>query len=142
MAGKADARTDLLNNGLVFDILQELEAQGRDQLRRLRKHERMHFRTLVTLRPEHAEAAPTLKVQGITGDLSRGGCRAIFPAPIGVGESYRLAFACEPPGLPEVTAQCVRCRMMTDRLFETGFRFTAEIDLTVVPKPAGCPSLK
>ena len=81
------------------------------------------------LRPGNSSELTAPKLQGITADISRGGCRATFPLPVGVGDVYRLHFESQQLHLSLVFARCVRCRLLRENAFVAGFQFFTEISL-------------
>lgn len=112
-----------------FEIVKDLESQSLEQVTHKRLHERLTIRTKVLLRPGNASEMHSLKVQGITRDVSNGGCMVLFPVPILVGDLYRLEFLSDELELPAVIARCLRCRMIHERAFETGFSFFNKLSL-------------
>ncbi len=107
----------------------EREQQSRDRLKPLRAHERMTHRIGVRLRQGNASQRRALDLSGKTGDISEGGCGAVFPEPIMAGDIYQLEFDSAAIDLPVVYAQAMRCRMLSDDRFEVGFRFFTPIQL-------------
>ena len=69
------------------------------------------------------------KVQGVTGDISAGGCQAMFPIPIKVGDVYRLTFDAEQLDLPLIFARCLRCRLLQEDAYKASFAFFTTIKL-------------
>lgn len=125
------------NEELELDIIKDIENQSVEQLRKKRLHERMTIRTKVLLRPGNASEMHTMKVQGITRDLSNGGSLAMFPVAVKVGDIYRLEFSAENLDLPVVFARCLRCRMIHEQAFEAGFSFFNQISLQNSAQGAG-----
>ena len=117
-----------------LELLAEIEAQNPENVAGQRLHERVSMRTRVILRPGNASQVRELKIQGMTGDLSEGGCRALFPIPVMVGDIFRLEFDLEWLEAPTVYARCLRCRMVREDVFETGFQFFNSIDLSAQSK--------
>ena len=117
-----------------LELLAEIEAQNPENVAGQRLHERVSMRTRVILRPGNASQVRELKIQGMTGDLSEGGCRALFPIPVMVGDIFRLEFDLEWLDAPTVYARCLRCRMVREDVFETGFQFFNSIDLSAQSK--------
>ena len=70
-----------------------------------------------------------IKVKGVTGDISEGGCSAVFPIPTRVGDVYRLQFERKQLDLPLTFARCVRCRLIREDAYEAGFAFFSAICL-------------
>ncbi len=117
------------SDGKDLELLEEIEGQNVEQVARQRLHDRVAVRTKVILRPGNSSQVRELKIQGLTGDLSGGGCRALFPVPVMVGDIYRLEFDIDWLEAPLVLARCLRCRLVKEDVFETGFQFFNPIDL-------------
>jgi hypothetical protein len=118
-------------------LLEEIERQGAGKVSLERLHERVAVRAKVILRPGNASQARELKVQGVTGDMSQGGCRALFPVPIQVGDIFRLELDIEWLESPIIFARCLRCRMVREDVFETGFEFFNAIPLDPARRRSG-----
>ena len=118
-----------LNDEEAFGLLQELQANASDELRRQRTSFRVSIKANVTLRPANARDKLTFKLKGITGDISEGGTSAMFPLPVQVGDVYRLEFDRNEVDLPMTFARCVRCRLVREDSFEAGFAFFTHIAL-------------
>ena len=119
----------LTDEQVGFDILQDLERQTSDQIRQQRSHERQAVKAKVVLQSANSSELLSYKVQGVTGDLSSGGCRAMFPIPINVGDVYRLQLDREQVDLPLIFARCMRCQLIREDTFEAGFSFFSPIQL-------------
>ena len=117
------------NDDEAFDLLQELSANTPDELRRRRTHFRLTIKTAVVLQAGNASELLTFKVKGVTGDISEGGVSAVFPIPVRVGDIYRLQFDRETLDLPLTFARCVRCLLIREDAFESGFAFFTDISL-------------
>ena len=118
-----------LEAGDAFDLLQELEQNTPEEIRRQRAHFRLAVKIKVTLLPGNASELLKFRVQGVTGDVSEGGCKALFPTPVRVGDVYRLEFDRPSMDLPLTFARCMRCVMLREDAFEAGFRFFTPIEL-------------
>ncbi|MCA9099899.1 MAG: PilZ domain-containing protein [Pirellulales bacterium] len=105
----------------------EQNREGSDGYRRL--HERVTTRVKVTIQPANSSDRRRLSIQGVTADVSRGGCRVLFSAPIGVGDVYWMSLDRESLQIDPLFARCVRCRMVREDAFEAGFSFFTEIDI-------------
>jgi c-di-GMP-binding flagellar brake protein YcgR len=113
----------------AFDVLQELERNTPEEIRRQRSHFRIAIKAGVTLQPGNASQLLDLKVKGVTGDISEGGMGALFPIPVRVGDIYRLQVDQDKVNLPLMFARCVRCRLVREGAYEGGFQFFAPIGL-------------
>ena len=124
-----------------FQLLQELESNTTEEIRRQRAHFRLVIKAAVILQAGNASELLHFKVKGVTGDISEGGCSALFPIPVGVGDIYRLAIDREALDLPLTFARCVRCRLVREDAFEAGFAFFKTIclpeHLAAQAQPAG-----
>lgn len=124
-----DTSGELLDNEMAFEMLQELERNTPDEIRRQRTHFRITIKSKVTLLPGSASDQLKFKLQGVTGDVSEGGCKVLFPLPIRVGDVYRLEFDRHALDLPTTFVLCRRCIMLRDDAYEAGFSFFAPIAL-------------
>lgn len=113
----------------AFGILEELAANTPEELRRQRAHFRLAIKASVILQPGNASDMLKIKVKGVTGDISEGGCSAVFPIPTRVGDVYRLQFERKQLDLPLTFARCVRCRLIREDAYEAGFAFFSAICL-------------
>lgn len=115
--------------GEAFNLLQELESNTSDELLRQRTHFRIRIKSPLILLPGNASDSLKFKLKGTTGDLSQGGCQALFPMPVIAGDLYRLVFDRDTLDLPMAFAQCMRCRLLRENAFEVGFRFFTPVTL-------------
>lgn len=113
----------------AFNMLQELETNTPEEIRRQRAHFRISVRAKVILQPANSSDLAKLKLQGVTGDLSSGGCRILFPLPPRVGDVYRLQFDQRDLPLPLTFARCMRCVLLKEDAYECGFKFFSPISL-------------
>lgn len=119
----------LANEDVNFDILKDIENQTSENIRQKRAHERITIKVHVILQPGNSSACLDFKVQGVTGDISSGGCRSMFPIPVTVGDIYRLQFDKSQLDIPLVFARCMRCKLISEDAFEAGFAFFQAIRL-------------
>jgi hypothetical protein len=94
-----------------------------------RTHERTTTRVKISIQPGSSSQRHRLKVHGVTADISRGGCRALFSAPVAVGDVFWMVFDQEAINIDPVFARCVRCAMVREDTFDTGFSFFTEVDI-------------
>ena len=113
----------------AFGLLRDLERNTPEEIRRQRAHFRAAIKAAVILQAGNASELMAFKVKGVTGDISEGGCSALFPIPTRVGDIYRLQFDREAIGLPLTFARCVRCRLVREDAYEAGFAFFSPICL-------------
>lgn len=113
----------------AFHVLRELERNTPEEIRRQRAHFRLSIKSAVILQPGNQTDVLSFKVKGVTGDISAGGCSALFPVPTRVGDIYRLGFDRKALDLPLTFARCVRCRLVREDAFEAGFAFFSPISL-------------
>lgn len=121
--------TTPLDQGRAYDLLQELEQNTPDELRRQRSHFRIALKARVIVEPGNASERGGKKLQCVTGDISEGGCRMLSPLPMQVGDIYRLEFDRKAVSLPITYARCMRCVMLREDAFEAGFAFFTAIAL-------------
>ncbi len=125
----------------AFEMLQELGRNTSEEIRRQRAHFRRAVKVSVWLQPGNASEMLTHKIKGVTGDVSEGGCSALFPIPPRVGDIYRLLFDKSSMDLPLTFARCVRCRLIREDAFEAGFAFFKPICLPKVVETCGASAL-
>ena len=113
----------------AFSILQEVERNTPDEIRRQRAHFRVSVKARAILQPGNASDLLDFKVQGVTGDISEGGLGAIFPIAARVGDIYRIELDRTQVDLPLTFVRCARCRLVRESAFEAGFTFFAPIAL-------------
>ena len=119
----------LADENVGFDTLKELGGETSDHARQRRAHERFVLKVKVVLQPGNSSEFLSFKVQGVSGDISVGGCQALFPVPVQVGDVYRLHFDKEQLDLPMLFVRCRRCRLINEDGFEAGFSFFSPITL-------------
>ncbi len=133
----SDLSQDKLRQELDPELLQSLERQKGEEVSKARMHARVETKLKVVVRPGNSSEVMLFKLQGITADLSRGGCRLILPLPVAVGDVFRIEFESSEHRIPMAFARCLRCRLVREDAFEAGFSFFAPIDLPVsTAKPA------
>jgi hypothetical protein len=94
-----------------------------------RRHDRVTTRAKVSIQPGSSSERYRLKIHGVTTDISRGGCRVLFSAPVGVGDVYWMVFDQEAIDVDPVFVRCVRCRLVREDTFDTGFSFFTKVDV-------------
>ena len=115
-----------------FELLQDLERQTPDEIRKQRAYERLAIKAKLILQSGNSSQLLEFKVQGVTGDISAGGCQAMFPISVNVGDVYRLMFDSSQIDLPLVFARCMRCKLVKEDAYEAGFAFFNRIKLPEV----------
>lgn len=114
----------------AHSLLSELEQQTPEAIRAQRSSERQSVKVGVTIRPGNAsDRLAGADVEGVTGDISSGGCRTMSSGPMHVGDVYQLRFAKGELDLPIVYARCLRCRLVREDAFESGFVFFEKVQL-------------
>ncbi len=132
MVDEQFGRSGLADADSAFDALQELESQTSDDIRSQRSHDRLTVKAAVTLQAGNSSEMLKWEICGVTGDVSSGGCRAMFPVPCRVGDIYRLQIEHERLNVPMVFARCLRCQLIREDAYEAGFKFFTLIDLKEV----------
>ncbi|MEM8758343.1 MAG: PilZ domain-containing protein [Planctomycetota bacterium] len=113
----------------AHSLLQELESQTPEAIRRQRSSERASLKVNVAIHPGNASDRDQGAIDGVTGDISSGGCRVMSERPLRVGDLYKLRFERGEVDLPIVFARCLRCRLVREEAFESGFAFFTKIEL-------------
>ena len=112
-----------------FMMLEELQASRSDEIRKLRADECVTIKSRVIVQPGNTGDLHRLKIQGVTGELSRIGCLVLMPTPLQVGDVYRLTFDRSMLDLPMLFARCLWCRLVREEAFEVGLAFFSPIEL-------------
>ncbi|MEK6797389.1 MAG: PilZ domain-containing protein [Planctomycetota bacterium] len=129
MFDELSEKQPLLDGDEAFAVLRDLERNTPSEIRRQRAHFRLAVRAGVVVQPGNASEMMKLRVQGVTGDVSEGGCSILSPIPLRVGDVYRLQFDRQLLNLPLTFARCVRCRLVREDAFEAGLAFFVSITL-------------
>ena len=127
MFDDAESGPESLDQQDAFDMLAELERNTPEEIRRQRTNFRISIKARVILRPGNSSEVRRFKLQGVTGDLSAGGCGLLLPVPVTPGDIYRIEFDRRTLDLPLMFARCVRCQLFREDAFEAGFRFFKSI---------------
>ena len=115
--------------GHEHEQMLELERNTEEVIRRHRARERLAIKARIVVQPGNAGDVRKLKVQGVTGDIAPGGFQALLPVPMRVGDVYRISFDESQVMLPMTFARCVRCRLVREDAYESGFSFFTPIQL-------------
>ncbi len=109
--------------------LAELEQNTSAAIWSKRAHDRVALRMTVVAEPGNASQRHKSKVQGVSNDVSAGGCSVLFPSPIYVGDIYLLTFDRSVIDVPPTLARCLRCQMVREDAFQCGFRFFTPLEI-------------
>ncbi|MFI4871201.1 MAG: PilZ domain-containing protein [Phycisphaerales bacterium JB061] len=110
-------------------LLNELEQQTPEAIRKQRATERHEIRCGVNLKPGNASDVHKPTIEAVTGDVSSGGCQVMSSQPLCVGDVYKLEFEKGELDLPTIYARCLRCRLVREDAFESGFAFFTPVKL-------------
>jgi len=113
----------------AIESLGELQENTSQAILSQRASERIKLRTKVVVRPGNASDRFRFSVEGLTGDISNGGCQVLLARPILPGDIYWLSFTETRITIGSLLARCTRCCMVQEEAFESGFRFFHDIDL-------------
>lgn len=107
-----------------------LELQRQEHVREHnRSSKRVGIHCRVEILPGNSRERHLAPIQGACSDLSTGGgCRLISDAPPAVGDIYWIRFE-KNVDIPSVFARCIRCRLLREDAFESGFQFFSEMTL-------------
>ena len=111
------------------DLLVELEQSTPDAVKKSRAHTRITIRAKVAAQPADMSRRLSLKIQGVTGDVSAGGCQLLFPMPLNVGDIYWFTFDRTVLDIAPTFGRCMRCRIVKDDAYETGIAFFNPVEL-------------
>lgn len=130
MFEKPDRNLDIAD----ADLLGELQQSTPEAIKGARAHTRLTIRTKVIVQPANMSQRLSMKVQGVSGDISAGGCQLLLPLPIQVADIFWLTFDREVVDIPPVYGRCMRCRVIREDAFEAGFAFFKPVDLSFASK--------
>ncbi len=114
-----------------MEALDDLERSKSDVVKQTRTSSRIRIKLKVIAQPGNSGDRLKSKVQGITGDISAGGCQILFPIPLRVGDIYMLTFDKCDVDIGAVLGRCLRCRLVREDAYEAGFKFFQPVDLSV-----------
>lgn len=114
----------------VLESLADLERNTSEAIIKSRGNTRLRVKSKVIAQPGNSGDRRKIKMQGITGDISSGGCQILFPVPLRVGDIYWLTFDKTELNLDSLFARCLRCRLIREDAYEAGFKFFDLLDLS------------
>ena len=114
----------------ALESLSQLEQNTSEAVIRQRSSERISIRTKVWISPGNASQRDQYRIEGLTGDISAGGCLVLAGRPGLAGDIYWLSFAEDQVNIGSLLARCLRCRMVREDTFELGFRFFEPVEFS------------
>ena len=114
------------------EALADIEKGTPQQIKKKRSHARLAVRAKAFAQPANTSERNRFRLQGVLGDISRGGCLMLLPEPLLVGDIYRLSFERGELDLDPLFARCLRCRLVREDAYEAGFSFFYPVDLTTL----------
>ena len=114
----------------ALDALRDLEMNSHDAFVAQRASERVEIRARLVVRYGNASQRHQMAVEGLTADISNGGCMALLPRPLMAGDYFWLTFEEDDVRVGSILARCLRCRLVQEETYEMGFQFVSAIDLT------------
>ena len=111
------------------DVLEELERSTSEQIRRAGVHFRVRVKSKVTVRPGNVNDPTEVKNVGVSAELTDISVTGVFPAPLCVGDVYRVYFDRATLDLPMMFGRCVRCRFIQEEAYEGGLEFFTPVVL-------------
>ena len=116
----------------ALEAIAEIEENTPQHVKKMRTHARISVRAKVLAQPGSSSRRNEFQTSGVLGDISRGGCLILFSAPLRVGDIYRLTFDRKMLDLEPMFARCLRCRLVREDAFESGFSFFHPVDLAAL----------
>lgn len=124
-----DANDDFFELTDSLKALAELQSNTDSAVLAQRASERLEIRIRIEVRSANVSARRDFAVEGVTADISNGGCQVILGFPLMVGDYFSISFKEHPLELDNILCRCLRCRLIQDDAFEVGFRFEHNLDL-------------
>jgi hypothetical protein len=113
----------------ALSALGELEKNTDRAIVAQRASERLDIKCKIVIRAANASERQRVTIEGMTADISNGGCQVMVGRPIFVGDYFLLEFPDETLRIGSTLARCLRCRLIQEDAFEVGFRFEHDIDM-------------
>jgi len=113
----------------AFELMRDIERQTPEEIRRRRSSHRIAVKARVTLLPGNVSELQRFKLDGVVGDISANGCRVMTSLPLRVGDVYRMRFHGELSELPLTFMRCMRCQLVREDAFESGFQAFQSLSL-------------
>lgn len=113
----------------ALSALGELEKNTDREILAQRASERLDIKCKVVIRAANVSERQRVTIEGITADISNGGCQIMVSRPIFVGDYFLLDFPDGTLQIGSTLSRCLRCRLIQEDAFEVGFRFEHDIDL-------------
>jgi len=120
---------DLFSGTDALEALSDLERNTSEAVISQRSSARLEIRTKIRVSPGNASQRHTMTIEGLTGDISNGGCLVLASYPLMAGDIYWLSFPDDNLRLGSMFARCVRCRMVRDDTYEMGFSFFNDVEV-------------
>ena len=120
---------DVFGMSGALEALAELECNTSDAILAQRSSERIEIQTKVLVQPGNVSERHRYTIEGVTADISNGGCMVLLPRPIMVGDLFWITFDDQHVHIGSLFSRCLRCRFVREDAFETGFRFLQDVDV-------------
>lgn len=114
-----------------LELLDEIKRNTPDAVAASRAHTRLDINARVTVRPANASERHERSFVGVTGDISAGGCQLLLASPLTAGDLYLIEFDRAALEVAPVYARCMRCRVVREGAYESGFAFFSSVDLKI-----------
>ena len=116
----------------ALNALQDLENNKPASIKSARRSERLRIKVPVVARPGDSGRRIEFSADGITADMSAGGCQILFAVPVYVGHFYQLTFERGRLPFDSLIARCLRCRLIREDAYEAGMSFLDKVNLSEV----------
>lgn len=125
----------------AMEALAELERGTDRTLVAQRSSKRIEIRTGIRVQPADASQRHRVTIEGLTADISNGGCMVLIPRALLPGDLFWITFDSKHVRIGSLFARCLRCRLVQEDVFETGFRFLQDIDLATLLVDTAIPGV-
>ncbi len=125
-----DRKGEKIKQDDALEALADLERNKSSEIKEARTSSRIRIKSKVIVQPGNSGERNKIKIQGVTGDISAGGCQILFPVPLQVGDIYWLTFDRNDLQIDSMFVRCLRVRLIREDAFEAGFKFFSTIDLS------------
>ena len=120
---------DLFGASDALEALAELEQNTNRAILQQRATERIDICVKIQVQPANASERHQFAADGVTSDISNGGCMVLTSRPLTPGDLYWITFDAQQTRIGSLFARCLRSRFVREDAFEAGMRFLNGIDV-------------
>ena len=120
---------EILDASGALAALEQLEQSSHERYVQMRSSDRVDFHAKLLIRPGNSGDRHLTVIEGVTTDISDGGCRALLVHPILPGNVFFVEFDQARISVDPLLVRCLRCKFVREDSFDVSFSFFSSIDL-------------